>query len=338
MSAIGLDHIPVTSRRSSITYGACPVQSNDCIRISRMTPRGRGISARTVGRCSCGQARLTWMSALLCALTLLLALPSLSAAAPIDGGALTSETPVNGAVSTTEGIAYTFTAVAGDHVTLAVTNPHVEGELEMKVLDSSGAEDAGAVTITSSPADINFTPSAAEAGTTTVVITSHRPSIYSGYSTGTFTLTYEPTAAHPTAAHPPTASLALASLTANVTSHGMFAIDVTCSGSPCSGTLRVTAREKKTTGRGRHKKTKVTSVTIGMASFSGLSVGTHSILLKLSSTGVRLLKQDHYRLSATAQVAYTSGGAVETVRGNVSLKGTKPGKSKRHRKGTRPIG
>lgn len=47
-----------------------------------------------------------------------------------------------------------FTAVAGKHVTLAITNPKVAPSgayLQMQVYDSSGAVDANGVYITSSP-------------------------------------------------------------------------------------------------------------------------------------------------------------------------------------------
>jgi 3D (Asp-Asp-Asp) domain-containing protein len=115
--------------------------------------------------------------------------PSASAwGAPVPGGTLTNGTAVNGTVSTAEGIAYTFTAVQGKHVTLALTAPHVAPSgtrLQMNVYDSSGAQDAGGVVITTANTDIDFTPSLNQVGATTVVV-----SPYDGGSTGTFTLTY----------------------------------------------------------------------------------------------------------------------------------------------------
>jgi hypothetical protein len=83
---------------------------------------------------------------------------------------------------------YTFTAVIGQHVTLAITNPHVSPSgtnLVMNVYDSSGNQDANGVLINTSPTQINFTPTSAQAGTTTVVI-----SPYNFGTTGSFTLTY----------------------------------------------------------------------------------------------------------------------------------------------------
>jgi hypothetical protein len=102
--------------------------------------------------------------------------------------ALTSGTPVEGAVTGPASVDYTFTAVAGQHVTIAITNPHVapaESKLQMKVLDSSGAEDKGGVVFNTTPTEIDFTPTSAEAGPTTVVI-----GPYDTGTTGTFTLTY----------------------------------------------------------------------------------------------------------------------------------------------------
>jgi hypothetical protein len=86
---------------------------------------------------------------------------SAAAAAPIKGGSLTSGKPVVGKVSTAAGIAYTFTAVAGEHVTLAITDPKVAptgDDLQMQVYDASGATDTGGVYITTSPTEIDFTP------------------------------------------------------------------------------------------------------------------------------------------------------------------------------------
>jgi hypothetical protein len=104
-------------------------------------------------------------------------------------GALTSGLLVTGELKYGgQHTAYTFTAVAGKHVTLAITNPAVSPtgySLQMQVYDSHGATDAGGVYINSGPTEIDFTPTAAEAGTTTVVI-----SPYQFESIGSFTLTY----------------------------------------------------------------------------------------------------------------------------------------------------
>jgi hypothetical protein len=135
------------------------------------------------------QRRIAYILAasLIGTLALFLAPISSAVAAPVGGGALTSGKPVNGVVSTPDGIEYKFTAVAGRHVTLAVTSPKVgpSGDyLLMQVHDSSGNQD-GYAYISTSPTEFDFTPTSAEAGATTVVI-----SPYNFGATGGFTLTY----------------------------------------------------------------------------------------------------------------------------------------------------
>lgn len=111
---------------------------------------------------------------------------------PVSGGALTSGKPVAGAVSTAAGIEYTFTAVAGKHVTVAITqadvSPYPE-ELSIQAFDHDSAADTKAAHFgdNDNAVDVNFTATAAEAGPTTVIV---RP--YSAYpgATGSFTITY----------------------------------------------------------------------------------------------------------------------------------------------------
>ena len=108
--------------------------------------------------------------------------------ASVSGGTLTSGKPVQGVVSTPDGISYTFTATVGQHVTLAITAPLVSPSgtaLDMNVSNSSGNPDANGVLIGTSPTEIDFTPTSTEAGTTTVLI-----SPYNSGTTGSFTLTY----------------------------------------------------------------------------------------------------------------------------------------------------
>jgi hypothetical protein len=111
---------------------------------------------------------------------------------PVSGGALTSGKPVQGAVSTAAGIEYTFTAVAGKHVTVAITQADVfpyPQELSIQAFDHKGAADTKPAHFgdNDNAVDVNFTATAAEAGTTTVIV---RP--YSTYptATGSFTITY----------------------------------------------------------------------------------------------------------------------------------------------------
>ena len=82
---------------------------------------------------------------------------------------------------------YTFTAVAGQPVSLAIANPSTEGaRLQMNVYDPSGAQDAGTAVFSTGPAETDFTPTSDQAGLTTVVI-----SPYDTGATGSFTLTYK---------------------------------------------------------------------------------------------------------------------------------------------------
>jgi hypothetical protein len=101
---------------------------------------------------------------------------------------LTSGKPVHGSVTGPAGVTYKFTAVAGHHVTLALTSPHVSpsgARLQLNVYDASGAQDASTDVFSTGPSDINFTPTADEAGPTKVVI-----SPWDTGATGKFTLTY----------------------------------------------------------------------------------------------------------------------------------------------------
>jgi hypothetical protein len=113
---------------------------------------------------------------------------TVSAAVPVAGGTLTSGQAVAGDVAAPAGIEYTFTALSGRHVTLAITNPKVspKGEdLQMEVLNSRGFFDANRVLIGTGNTEIDFTPDPGSAGTTTVVI-----SPFNAPARGSFTLTY----------------------------------------------------------------------------------------------------------------------------------------------------
>ena len=81
---------------------------------------------------------------------------------------------------------YTFTAVAGHHLTLSITNPHVSAELAIGAFDSSGAQVANWTGFTTNPIEVDFTPTTAQAGPTTVEIIPWQ----GDSATGTFTLTY----------------------------------------------------------------------------------------------------------------------------------------------------
>ena len=106
--------------------------------------------------------------------------------APSGRGFLASGVPVTAHVKSAAGVTYKFLAVAGQHITLAISNPHVSAELAIGAFDSSGAQVANWTGFTTSPIEVDFTPNASQAGPTKVVVT---PWNGDG-ATGAFTLTY----------------------------------------------------------------------------------------------------------------------------------------------------
>ena len=81
---------------------------------------------------------------------------------------------------------YTFTAVAGHHLTLSITNPHLSAQLAIGVFDSSGAQVVGSTGFSTGPVEVDYTPNGSRTGPTTVVITQSSGDA----ATGTFDLTY----------------------------------------------------------------------------------------------------------------------------------------------------
>jgi hypothetical protein len=92
----------------------------------------------------------------------------------------------------------------------------------------------------------------------------------------------------------------------------------------------LSAKVKKTSGKGKHKKTKMTTETVGSGSFAALAVGSHAIRATLNSTGRKLLKHDHGKLTATATATYTAGAASNTATATITLHAAK--KHKKHKK------
>ena len=109
-------------------------------------------------------------------------------AAPINGGPLTNGKPVKGVASTPAGIEYTFTAVGGQHVTLAITNASVpSGYLQIEAIGPGGVVEGTSAFANGQVTDVNFTPGSGEGGTTNVIISAANAT---PASTGSFTLTY----------------------------------------------------------------------------------------------------------------------------------------------------
>ena len=83
-------------------------------------------------------------------------------------------------------------AVAGKHVTITITNADISpyrAELSIQAFDRKGAADTKPAHFgNGGSTPLSFTPTAREAGTTTIII---RP--YSAYpqATGSFTITYK---------------------------------------------------------------------------------------------------------------------------------------------------
>ena len=103
-----------------------------------------------------------------------------------ESGFLASGVPVTGHVRSAAGVTYEFEAVAGQHITLAISNPHVSAQLNIGAFDSSGAQVAGWTGFSTGPIEVDFTPTASQAGVTAVEITQNS----GDGATGTFTLTY----------------------------------------------------------------------------------------------------------------------------------------------------
>jgi hypothetical protein len=101
-------------------------------------------------------------------------------------GFLTSGLPVTAHVRSAAGVTYKFVAVAGQHITLSISIPHVSGQLGIAAFDSSGAQVANWTAFTTTPIWIDFTPTSSQAGPTKVEIAGWNDD----GATGTFTLKY----------------------------------------------------------------------------------------------------------------------------------------------------
>ena len=115
-----------------------------------------------------------------------------------------------------------------------------------------------------------------------------------------------------------------------VTAAGALKLTVRCEDAVCSGTVKLSAKVRRTSGRGRRRRTITVSTQIASASYSGLAVGTDTVSLKLIAAGRMLLARGGYRLAATASARYlSSASAYALAAGTLDLKGQRP---KRKRK------
>jgi hypothetical protein len=99
---------------------------------------------------------------------------------------------------------------------------------------------------------------------------------------------------------------------------GRVRIELSCQYSPCSGSLTLTSALEKGIGKGRHRKLERRTVTIATGSFTAIPVGAaDTVSLRLSRSGMRLLRQSDHPLSATVTAtvpfASTSQKASATV-------------------------
>lgn len=125
---------------------------------------------------------------------------------------------------------------------------------------------------------------------------------------------------------PAVSSLTIPNQTDDVNGKGDLSISVDCASAKCTGNLTLLAKFKKTTGKGKKKKTKIVVQTIGTASFNSLALGVDTVSVKLNNHGKSLLAIGGYKLSSTASANYLSGSVFKTATGTVKLKGHKPSK------------
>jgi hypothetical protein len=125
---------------------------------------------------------------------------------------------------------------------------------------------------------------------------------------------------------PAVSSLTIPNQNDEVDGKGDLSVVVDCSNVKCTGDLTLLAKFKKTTGKGKKKKTKIVVQTIGTASFNSLALGVDTLSIKLNSHGTSLLAIGDYKLTSTASASYLSGSVFKTATGVVKLKGHKPSK------------
>src|SRR3984957_12113694 len=125
---------------------------------------------------------------------------------------------------------------------------------------------------------------------------------------------------------PVVSSLTIPNQTDQVNGKGDLSVVLNCSNVKCTGDLALLAKFKKTTGKGKKKKTKIVVQTIGTASFNSLALGVDTLTIKLNNHGKGLLAIGGYKLSSTASASYLSGSVFKTATGTGKLKGHKPSK------------
>ena len=175
-----------------------------------------------------------------------------------------------------------------------------------------------------------FTPTAADVGAQiSCSVTVTYPLLAVTASATSAAVTIDPAPITSPAPLPAVATVSIPRQTDRVATSGTLDVTVDCTGAPCSGTIELLVKVRKTTGRGRRRRTRTVPTKIAGTSFSDLPVGVHRVLLKLGTAGRALLRHDGYKLASTASARYLSSGTTHALAtGAVELKGKKKPKKK----------
>ena len=174
-----------------------------------------------------------------------------------------------------------------------------------------------------------FTPTAADVGaqiSCSVTVTYPLLAVTASATSAAVTVDPAPPIAPP--ALPP-ATVRIPRQTDRVAASGNLDVAVDCTGAPCSGSIELLVKVRKTTGKGRRRRTRTVPTKVAGASFSDLTVGVHRLPLKLGATGRALLKHHGYKLASTGSARYLSSGTTYAIAtGTVALAGKKKSRKK----------
>jgi hypothetical protein len=113
---------------------------------------------------------------------------------------------------------------------------------------------------------------------------------------------------------------------AKVAASGRVRIKLSCQYSPCSGSLALTSTLDRRIGKGRHRKLKRRTVTIATGSFTAIPVSeADTVSLRLSRSGMRLLRQSDQPPSATVTATVPFASTSQKASATVSLHAGRPG-------------
>ena len=113
---------------------------------------------------------------------------------------------------------------------------------------------------------------------------------------------------------------------ASVAADGRVRIKLSCQYAPCTGSLTLTSALDRSTGRGRHRKLKRRTVTLATGSFTAIPVSAaDTVSLRLSRSGLRLLRQSGHPLSATVTATVPFASTSQKTSATVSLHAGRPG-------------